>query len=621
MPLIRSAVIVLCTLALAGAAPSWTRDTTSVNTRSPYHLLFMSDRDGDADVYAVDTLSRRVAALTRNNVEDTDVIVAPSGHFFSNRYLSAGGVLISADGRRARRLGFVSIAAPALLSRDGRQLAISREDRPEGSELYRIVLVPVRGGPQRVLSRGFPDVFSRDGRYLAFYLDLGPPGLIDLRTGQRWLLPSPPEEWFWSPQLTRFAYLREKSYPVNELIVVGARPRARAKTVLRDSMTAWRWLDERRIGFVRPGGPCCLPPGAKGHSELVVLDVDQGTQRVLARGDMSKAAWSPTGGAFAYFASERSLAIVRLDGSPTRSVHVPREATLTWSPSGKRIALTGDDGQLDVLERGSPWRLVHVARGVGEVRSVVWSPNERMLALQGRRGVSLVPATGGRVRDISFVTGNPAEVIAWAKGPLPRAALPARPVPSTEHGGRVLRSRGSVLEIASNRRWAGAIIANSRADCVHVVAWRPGERAVRFDRQARCEDDPPLLVRLKLDGTRLSWFRWIEICGESCELTWDCVYVQHPKEVCEGTVTSKADRPPPRPKPPREAHRGLTFALLDGVVHVRGKADGRQTTIRVPTRIVDAELEDAGLFYAWNDARGSGRVAFIPLSKLKRRLA
>jgi hypothetical protein len=56
-----------------------------------------------------------------------------------------------------------------------------------------------------------------------------------------------------------------------------------------------------------------------------------------------------------------------------------------------------------------------------------------------------------------------------------------------------------------------------------------------------------------------------------------------------------------------------------GVLTVR-RSSGAQTTIRVSKRIVDAELEDAGLFYAWNDGRGSGKIAFIPMQRLLKRV-
>src|SRR5437773_10655395 len=107
---------------------------------------------------------------------------------------------------------------------------------------------------------------------------------MDLRTGQRSPLPTPnADDWRWSPQLTHYAFVQEH-LNVNELIVVGARPRARARVAVRGNLGGWTWLDDRHIGVARSTGDY--------KQELLVLDVAHRTTRVVARGDISSAAWS-----------------------------------------------------------------------------------------------------------------------------------------------------------------------------------------------------------------------------------------------------------------------------------------------------------------------------------------
>ena len=209
--------LALVVFAVAGAADDPTGRAAPAASPAAYHLLFTSDRDGDGDVYAVDAHGGRLAALTRNRVDDSIGVVAPSGKFFV--YRDGKGFLVSADGRRGRNLGSV-FGSDAAVSADGRLLAFNRENT--------IGIVPVAGGPARNIGSGSPTVFSRDGRFLGFASNLRP-GLIDLRTGRRRLLPRPDEDnWTWSPQLTWLAHRPDVVFG-DDLVVAGGRSRARPK--------------------------------------------------------------------------------------------------------------------------------------------------------------------------------------------------------------------------------------------------------------------------------------------------------------------------------------------------------------------------------------------------------
>jgi hypothetical protein len=122
-----------------------------------------------------------------------------------------------------------------------------------------------------------------------------------------------------------------------------------------------------------------------------------------------------------------------------------------------------------------------------------------------------------------------------------------------------------------------------------------------------------------MHGTRVDWFVYTPGCGTDCSYDPAEADVRRPGRTLGGPGGSRASVPKPRIAP-HELRRGLFISLRKGVLTVTRRSDRKQTAIHVPKGIVDAELEKAGLFYGWNDARGGGHVAFIPRAKLLRRL-
>jgi hypothetical protein len=73
----------------------------------------------------------------------------------------------------------------------------------------------------------------------------------------------------------------------------------------------------------------------------------------------------------------------------------------------------------------------------------------------------------------------------------------------------------------------------------------------------------------------------------------------------------------------RDLQAGVAVYVRGRAVHVLRFADSKQTAFVVPVKaVVDAQLESAGLFYAYNLARGKsrGRVVFVPWSQLEQKL-
>src|SRR5206468_972057 len=64
----------------------------------PAHLIFISDRDGNSDVYGASADGSRIAALTRNRTSDSNVILSPAGGWLALSRSQEFGVLVRADG-------------------------------------------------------------------------------------------------------------------------------------------------------------------------------------------------------------------------------------------------------------------------------------------------------------------------------------------------------------------------------------------------------------------------------------------------------------------------------------------------------------------------------------------
>src|SRR5436190_11528383 len=93
----------------------------------PEHVVFVSNRDGDTDIYAAAPGARRVVALTRDRIDESGVSLPSSRGWFAVARQRRHGVpvvaLVSPDGSHVRRLGrgtYGSIRSAGLFSHDGR---------------------------------------------------------------------------------------------------------------------------------------------------------------------------------------------------------------------------------------------------------------------------------------------------------------------------------------------------------------------------------------------------------------------------------------------------------------------------------------------------------------------
>jgi hypothetical protein len=396
-------VLVVCSSATADAA----------FTRTAGHVIFVSDRDGDNDIYGISGDGRRVAALTRNNLPEASVVISPAGNWIGETRGSSAGVLISADGRHERRLP----GRPDAFSADGRLVALETGVSPN----WGIATIPPDGRGLRRFGPGVPIEFSPARRLLSFWEEgTAGIGLIDLPTGRRTIVidetPLDIGYVWWSPSWSKVAWVRRVSenFVLADELVVRARTRPDLRpSVLRHGVAPERvsWLDESRLLV-----------------DNAVIRTDGTIERTFGTYPREVQA-SPGKNVVAYYEwndpenrTDPKLFVATIDGSDTHVVKLAGSPSgLAWSPSGRFVAVAVRTRSTNALvfvdvTRRRVMRTVRLPSRVDELR---WSPDDvRVLADKlGAREVIIASRTGW-IRRVP--TYGSTRVIGWMKGPLAR---------------------------------------------------------------------------------------------------------------------------------------------------------------------------------------------------------
>jgi TolB protein len=301
--------------ALDVQAPAWSRDGRTI--------VFVSWRDGNGEVYAMNADASGPRNLTQHPARDVRPAWSPDGRriaFVSRRDGNSEIYVMNADGSAKRNLtrDRANDDYPTW-SHDGRRIAFLRGRQPyyntlyvvnaDGSGLRRLTLRVPEGTPQTTgRPRGGQLVWSPDGRTIYF-------GRYLVRTdgsGAR-RLPHIPLTAVWSPDGRRIAFAGR-----------GARPKS---------------------------GPCCY----SSHSDIYVMNADGSGTRKLTHNARYNAepAWSPDGRKIAFRSTRngnRDIYVMNADGSGKRNLtrHPARDGSPSWSPDGRRIAFVSNrEGRLD----------------------------------------------------------------------------------------------------------------------------------------------------------------------------------------------------------------------------------------------------------------------------------
>ena len=303
--------------ALDVQAPAWSRDGRTI--------VFVSWRDGNGEVYAMNADASEPRNLTQHPAKDARPAWSPDGRriaFVSRRDGNSEVYVMNADGSGKRNLtrNRASDDYPTW-SPDGRRLAFLRGPdfysyqlyvvNADGSGLRRLTLRVPEGTPETTgPRRGGQLVWSPDGRTIYF-------GRYLVRTdgsGAR-RLPYIPLTAVWSPDGTRIAFAGHK------------------------------WL----YGAPRKPGPCCY----SSHSDIYVMNADGSGRRKLTHNARYNAepAWSPDGRKIAFRSTRngnRDIYVMNADGSGKRNLtrNPANDGNPSWSPDGRRIAFVSNrDGR------------------------------------------------------------------------------------------------------------------------------------------------------------------------------------------------------------------------------------------------------------------------------------
>ena len=147
-------ILAVGVLALAGAAAAGVRQA------DPPDIAFVSDRDGDPEIYTIRADGKGLRKLTDNRFGDYNPAWSPDGTriaFASNRHGNEELYVMDADGRNVKRLtrNAASDLSPAW-SPDGRRIAFVRRSAAGGGEIF-VMNADGTGTPRRISPRAVRD--------------------------------------------------------------------------------------------------------------------------------------------------------------------------------------------------------------------------------------------------------------------------------------------------------------------------------------------------------------------------------------------------------------------------------------------------------------------------------
>ena len=136
-------------------------------------IVFQSDRDGNAEIYTMDSDGSNQTRLTFNDVRGAHPAWAPSGRqiVFHSYHDDTGGIYVmDADGTNQRRLTHSDDESPSW-SPDGNQIAFQRYQDDDQNHIYNIFVMDADGGNVKRLTnfwRAVDPEWSPDGQWILF---------------------------------------------------------------------------------------------------------------------------------------------------------------------------------------------------------------------------------------------------------------------------------------------------------------------------------------------------------------------------------------------------------------------------------------------------------------------
>ena len=300
--------------ALDVQAPAWSRDGRTI--------VFVSWRDGNGEVYAMDADGSGPRNLTQHPAKDVRPAWSPDGRriaFVSRRDGNGEVYVMNADGSQKRNL-----------TRDR-----ANDDYPTWSpDGRRIAFLRGRLHSNRVSGLGVHRWYT----YQLYVMNADGSGLRRLTLNPKNLTLT--DRLVWSPD--------GRTIYVGRYLVSADGSGARRLPYI--PFTAVWSPDGRRIAFARTrartgSGPCCDAT----PKDIYVMNADGSGTRKLTHnaGYNAEPAWSPDGRKIAFRSTRdgnREIYVMNADGSNQRNLtrNPAKDVRPSWSPDGRRIAFVSD---------------------------------------------------------------------------------------------------------------------------------------------------------------------------------------------------------------------------------------------------------------------------------------
>ncbi len=272
-------------------------DTQPVWSPDGKHVAFISDRDGNSEIYVMDADGQNLRNLTNNRADDTQPAWSPDGKhiaFISLRDGHAQVYMLDMTGLTQRITNDQDVDGYPAWSPDGRQIAYESQH----SGTFALYIMDLGTGKEKRLTNNssnnrFP-AWSPDGKHIAFISDrqikwdifvIDPDG-----KNERNLTNNPADDTdpMWSPDGKQIAFLsdRRESREIWLMDADGSNPFR--LTTARRTNTAIAWSpDSKRLTFSsRSSG---------GYLEIYVMDANGQNQIPLTSGpgDHTLCTWQP----------------------------------------------------------------------------------------------------------------------------------------------------------------------------------------------------------------------------------------------------------------------------------------------------------------------------------------
>jgi TolB protein len=260
-------------------------DSSPISSPDGTKIVFTSNRDGNTNIYSMNTDGSNVVRLTTVQAEEQSPTWSPDGTkvlFGSNRDGNAELYVMNADGSGQTRLTFNPTVdgGPARFSPDGKMIAFARSAAVDGPDYYNFDIYTMNSDgsdvKQLTTDKEYDTgpVWSPDGRKIAFVS--GREGNFDVLTmntdgSEQIDLTNTPENdgpMAWMPDGRSIVITGEAKNGVNQLSMINS------DGTDRRQLTSFAENSYRIFGYPTIPGKLVIASRKEGNSEIYLLDAE-----------------------------------------------------------------------------------------------------------------------------------------------------------------------------------------------------------------------------------------------------------------------------------------------------------------------------------------------------------